>query len=174
MHNLIVGITHSGKSELAKEFTRNMPPEQVVIFDPRRSANWPQGTIKFSDPKKFFEYVENAESKYVFCDEAKDFWNEGYQKEAEKLLTQSRHNGQLIFLIAQRAKMIPPTARAQCSNVFAFRQNLDDSIELAREYHSSMREIPQLPEHHFIFSNGFESSTHKLNFENYPPKIENI
>lgn len=174
MHNLVVGITNSGKTWLTKYIAQNITGANIVVYDPLKSHGWPDRAIKFTDPKKFFEYVNQVQNAYIFCDEAKNFWIDGFNVEAEKLLTQSRHSGQLVFLIAQRAKMIPPTARAQCSQVYAFRQNVDDSIALSQEYTPTMRNCTALKEHEFIASNGFQTEKMRLNFTTIPPTPEKI
>lgn len=173
MHNLLVGITNSGKSNLAKRFAKDSPHE-VIVFDPMCSTGWPDNIIKFSDPKKFFDYINQVKSALIFCDEARVFWEKGFQSEADALLTRSRHDGQLIFLIAQRAKMIPPNARAMCSRVYAFRQNVDDSIALAQEYHPLLRKCTELGKGEFIASDGYHAEHLKLNYNELPPKPEKI
>ncbi len=41
MHNLIVGITGSGKNTLAKIFTKRLESkETIVVYDPTKSEGW--------------------------------------------------------------------------------------------------------------------------------------
>jgi len=172
VHNLIVGITNTGKSNLCKNFS--ITEKQVIIFDPMQSTGWSDNAVKFSDPAKFFEYVKQQKSALIFCDEARKFWEDGFQSEADALLTRGRHDGHLLFLISQRAKMIPPNARSMCSRVYAFRQNVDDSIALAQEYHTNLRKCTELGKAEFIASDGFHAVKFKLNYDNFPPKPEKI
>ena len=81
MHSLIVGITNSGKSNLCKRFAVTDKP--IIIFDPLQSTGWPESAVKFSDPKKFFDYVAQVQSSLIFCDEARKFWEDGFQTQAE-------------------------------------------------------------------------------------------
>lgn len=57
-----------------------------------------------------------------------------YGQSMNRLATTSRKWGHRCHFIAQRAKQIDVTTRTQCSNVFVFKQSLDDTKELAKEF----------------------------------------
>lgn len=170
MHVLIVGNSYSGKTKLAQRLAANK--SRVIVYDPNRSAHWPVSAKKFSDPARFLDFVEQQESAFVFIDEAKTVWDFDSDR-ADKLVYAGRHRGLLLFLIAQRTRMVPPNSRNQCSRVFAFRQQLADAQTLADEYHPAMLGTCELPPVHFIATNGFRADAGRLDFtDGEPPRIQ--
>lgn len=173
MHNLIVGNSTSGKSELAKAIARTESAKghDVIVYDPLKSKGWPENAIKFSDPKMFLLKMEHAESAFVFVDEAKTLF-EYDESEANKLLYKRRHQGLMVFLIAQRTRMVPPNARNQCSRVFVFRQQKDDSKTLGEEYTAILHEAKDIPKLEFIASDGFDHVKGRLDFSSGKAEIK--
>ncbi|MEG9862955.1 MAG: hypothetical protein V6Z82_06980 [Flavobacteriales bacterium] len=181
MHNIIVGASFSGKTNLAKFFANqaHKKGEDILVFDPRKSGGWPDGAKKYSSPEKFLNDFWKLEKHHVFIDEAKVLFDFDI-KGAEKIAYQGRHNGHLVYFIGQRAmSMIPPNARNQCGKVFAFKQSKKDSDTLADEYNDILSQCVTLKKVHFIFSDGFACGKAKLVFETKendsiqkPPKIE--
>lgn len=173
MHNLILGISFSGKTQLAKRLAHQAKArgENGFVYDPLKSGGWPEGWEKFSSPRLFLERMKTAQSAHVFTDEAKTLW-EYDAPEADKLLYQRRHNGLLVYVIAQRAKMVPPNARVQCSKIYCFKQNGQDPRILADEYDEILLRTKHLREHEFIYSNGFNGGLYKLDFtKGTPPGV---
>lgn len=170
MHVLILGITFSGKSNLAKRLAANMVAkgEQVIIYDPVKTINWPDSAIKFSDPETFLKQIDFYQNAHVFLDEAKTLFDYDMEK-ATNLLSQKRHNGMLMYVIAQRANMIPPNARNMCVHVYSFKQNGTNCKILAEEYNESFLEVRTLPENVFIYSNGFKAGKFRLDYSGCNP-----
>lgn len=177
MHNIIVGASYSGKSNLAKRFAENarQKGQGILVFDPLRSNGWPESAEKYSTPEAFLDAIETVQSTHVFIDEAKVLWNHD-TKRADAVLYQKRHQGLLVYVIGQRAEgMIPPNARNQCSKIFAFRQSKKDAETLAAEYGELLLNITKLPKNEFIFSDGFSGGRARLNYDaGLPPTIESI
>lgn len=164
MHTLIVGINKSGKSKLAMSFAARKDGEHIVVFDPTRSDGWPTGSMKFSDPEAFLDYIEEAESKYVFIDEAKTLWD--FDKDrAEALVYRGRHRGLYLFLIAQRTRMISPNGRNMCTRIFAFKQQKADAKVLADEYGEIMLTVQHVEPLQFVFTDGHKYQTGYLDFD---------
>lgn len=166
MHTLIVGASYSGKSKLAKRFaaTAEKRGEKIVVYDPLKTADWPDSAIKYSNPERFLDEVWDYENVHVFVDESKTLFD--YDKtRAEKLAYLGRHGGRLVYFIGQRAmSMIPPNARNQCGKVFAFKQSKKDSEVLADEYSEIFMRCPRLPKIHFVASDGFNDVSGRLDF----------
>lgn len=177
VHNIIVGASYSGKSNLAKRFAHNanLAGQNVIVFDPLRSNGWPERAEKYSTAEAFLNAIETAQSSHVFIDEAKVLWNHD-TKRADAVLYQKRHQGLLVYVIGQRAEgMIPPNARNQCSKIFAFRQSRKDAETLAAEYGEQLLGITKLPKNEFIFSDGFSGGRARLNYDaGIPPVIERV
>jgi len=169
MHILIVGISFSGKSNFAKSLAAQQ--SRVIVFDPLKSSGWPSHAQKYSDPEHFLKVISTAQNAHVFVDESKMLWDAN-PKEADKLLYNRRHQGLLIYLIAQRTNMIPPNGRNMCSRVFAFKQQKFDADILAQEKTEEFRQLPRIEKNHFIGSDGFNTSFYSLDYSNgLPPKI---
>lgn len=166
MHILIVGQITSGKSNLAKYFASMQ--DAVIVYDPLKSTGWPEHAIKFSDPEKFLEFIKTARDSYVYIDEAKTLADYD-EKRFNEILYKRRHQGLLVYLIAQRTKMVKPNARNQCARVFAFKQSPDDAKELAEDFHSGIVNCAKVEKDNFIVADVFMSEQYKLNYETYPP-----
>lgn len=177
MHNLIVGASYSGKTNLAKRFAADAANagQNVLVYDPLKSTGWPKSARKISDPEIFFEAVAVAKSAHVFIDEAKSLWNYDTHR-SDQILYQRRHQGLLVYLIGQRAEgMIPPNARNQCSKLFAFKQSKKDAETLALEYtQPSLMEMQKLQRGEFVATDSYGVSHFKLNYktDGQPPIIE--
>lgn len=174
MHILIVGQSTSGKSNLAKRFAKDNfdAGHSIIVYDPLKSSGWPVGenVTKFADPEKFLRHLETAQNAFVFIDEAKTLWDYD-ERRANKVLYTRRHQGLLIFLIAQRAKMVRPNARDQCSRVFAFKQSIDDARELAAEFHEDIINCAKVENGEFFVSDPFSIEKLRLDYSDYPPQL---
>ena len=170
MHNLIVGITYTGKTNLCKSIAHNSD-KNIIVYDPLSSTGWGDNAIKFSSPDKFFKYIETAQNAFVFVDEGKTLWDVN-PKEADKLLYKRRHQGLLTFVIAQRTMMIPPNARNMCSKVFAFKQRKNDCDILREEYGEAFAQCLNLELGEFIATDGFNVSRMYLDYSQFPPLIK--
>lgn len=167
MHNLIVGITYTGKSNLVKSIVNNTDKD-VIVYDPLSSSGWGDKAIKFESIDKFFKYLETAKNAYVVVDEGKTLWDNN-PKEADKLLYRRRHQGLLVFVIAQRTMMIPPNARNMCSKVFAFKQRKNDCDILCEEYGEEFKNCLNLELGEFIATDGFNVERFYLDYSGNPP-----
>lgn len=173
MHRLIVGNSTTGKSNLAKRFAHDAHArgQNVIVYDPLASRDWPDSATKFQSPEQFLSHVEKAQSAHVFVDEAKTLWDTDH-KRADALLYRRRHQGLLVYVIAQRTRMVPPNARNQCSVIYAFRQQKIDADILRDEYHESLTDAMRLKAGHFIASDGFTFSRMALDYaRGMPPSI---
>jgi hypothetical protein len=174
MHILTVGNSYTGKTNLNKRLAMDALArnQNVIVFDPLKGSGWPGGSVKFSSPELFLQHVSRAESSHVFVDEAKILWDHDY-KRADRLLYNRRHQGLLVYLIAQRTRMVPPNARNQCSKVFAFRQQKTDADILADEYHELMAKCRAFEPGQFVYSDGFHCASGRLIYSgDGPPSID--
>ena len=162
MHRLIVGNSGSGKSNLAK-YMAHQAKGSVVVLDPTKSRGWPSEAKKFSSHSRFLNWVKKAENCYVFVDEAKTLWDFDV-KEADQLLYKRRHQGILTTLIAQRATMIRPNARNQCSTVYAFKQQKMDAETLSADYNDALIACNSAGKNRFFFSNSFSMMEYELDY----------
>lgn len=141
MHTLICGVTQSGKTTLAHKLAQdfNDAGHRIVVYDPvgtpTAAGGWPTSAVQFDDADEFLEYMKIPEVMHchVFIDEASDIFSIG-QKDNFWLLTRGRHFGFTVYLIAQRPKLIAPSARTQCGRLYLFRLAVDDAHELGRDF----------------------------------------
>ena len=99
----------------------------------------------------------------MFIDEARSLWDYDADR-ANALVYQGRHRGLLFFILAQRAKMIPPNARNQCSKVIAFRQS-DDDAKLLSSFNDALIKCNQLQSLEYIITDGFRWQQCKIKFD---------
>lgn len=141
MHALICGVTQTGKTTLAHniahEFAQN--GASIIVYDPVGSetvrGKWPESSVIFSDEHEFFEYLsrDDVNNAFVFIDEAGDIFTT-QKRENMWLLTRGRHFGFSVFMIAQRPKMILPSARSMAGVCYLFRLSSDDMRDIGRDF----------------------------------------
>lgn len=133
-HTLILGITESGKTTLAVKLAQNYKKRgiNVLVLEPFKSQKWNADFIT-DNANEFLDVVFTNKSCAIFIDESGDMIGR-YNEAMNKLATVSRHYGHNSHFICQRATMINPTIRSQCSNIFLFKQSLDDAKILSKEY----------------------------------------
>ena len=143
IHELICGVTQTGKTTLAREKARKVAAMKngpiVIIYDPvlteTAGGDWPDNAHVFNQRDAFIIYLESirdgkttlgSERGYaVFVDEADLIFSHS-QRENDWCLTKGRHVGMQFFLMTQRPKMIAPNVRGQCGIAYVFRLSRSD------------------------------------------------
>jgi energy-coupling factor transporter ATP-binding protein EcfA2 len=153
VHSLIVGMTESGKSTLAKllasELTKKK--QKVVVLDPLLDS-WDAQYVT-DNVDELIEYLKKADNRecHVFVDESGEVFNEGRDRTYAFLTTRSRHYGHSVTLIGQRYIQLPKTMRDQCGRAYVFTQSLSDGQELSAEWNKpELLGVSQLPQLHFF------------------------
>jgi hypothetical protein len=148
-HTLICGVTESGKTTLAHALASRLAASGagIVAFDPVGSmtagGGWPPGAIVFDDLEEFMAYMDRPDvnNAHVFIDEAGEVFNIG-ARENFWLLTRGRHFGLHCYMIAQRPKMLAPSARTQAARAYLFRLSPDDLREIGADFgHGGLEKI---------------------------------
>lgn len=134
MHVLIVGMTGSGKTTMAKRLCRAYRAKGIksIVLDPLHDPGWPADAVT-SDPERFLEWARLSQQCALFIDESGEMIGH-YEKQMFWLATRSRHYGHKAHFITQRANQLSPTVRDQCSNLIAFAMSHQDCQTLAREF----------------------------------------
>lgn len=161
-HTLILGITESGKTTLAKKLAANYKARNVpvLVLEPFKSASWGADLIT-DDPRHFLKVVFSNKSCAVFVDEGGRMIGR-YSKVMDDLATIARHYGHNSHFITQRAAQISTTIRDQCVNVFAFKQSADDGKILANRYVDDLfLSVPNLRQGEYIAKIGFDGKSFK-------------
>lgn len=125
-HSLILGMTESGKTTLAKALAKNYQQEgiKVLVLDPLSDPDW-GADFQTSNQDEFLEVYWNSKRCMAFIDEAGESVGR-YNKVMEKTATRGRHWGHSNHYISQRGTQIAATIRDQCSNLFLFTSSLKD------------------------------------------------
>lgn len=109
--------------------SKNIP---VLVLDPDKRKEWGADFIT-DDPEFFLETVKLNKKCALFVDESGSMIGR-YSGAMAWLATNSRKWGHKAHFLAQRARQIDPLVRNQCSNVFVFKQSVDDSKIIASEF----------------------------------------
>ena len=130
---LIVGVSESGKTELAKRLIKESSIP-VFIRDPI-GASWPRMTARFetSDELRLLLDAQKKAPCIVVIDEAADFFAVG-QRENHWIFTRGRHDAMLPIAIGQRIKMMAPNIREQATDLYVFESSIEAGEILAEAY----------------------------------------
>jgi len=133
-HSLILGMTESGKTTLAKSLAaayraKGIP---VLVLDPLHDPGW-ECDFKTDDMDEFLHVFWNSRQCMVFIDEAGEAVGQ-FDKVMHPTATKGRHWGHSVHYISQRGTMIAKTVRDQCSHMMLFATSLADSKIHANEW----------------------------------------
>lgn len=170
MHTLICGVTESGKTTLARALAAELEKagENLIVYDPVHTrtikGGWPASSVIFSDQDSLFDYLsrDDVSDAHIFIDEAGDVFNLG-QRYNMWLLTRGRHFGFSVTMIAQRPKMIAPSARGQVSRVYMFRLAQQDAREIGADMGHSALEKINLDKGDFLILDSGQASMKRAN-----------
>lgn len=140
-HTLIVGVTESGKTTLAREIARELATKKqnVIVYDPvgtaTKGGGWPKEAKVFTEEAEFWKYInrDDVGHAHVFVDEAGDMFNMS-KPGNHWLLSRGRHYGFFVFMICQRPTMIAPTTRTQASTCYMFRLATTDAKAICADW----------------------------------------
>lgn len=107
-----------------------------------QDPDWPTA-YRFTDGAQFLACAQRSTRCMLFLDEAGETIGH-HNRELFWCATRARHLGHVSHFCAQRAAMIHPTVRSQCTRLILFRVSRADADELAREW--ARDEIAQAPE----------------------------
>lgn len=132
-HNLIVGMTESGKSTLAKIFASEFRKRKitVAVLDPLHDE-W-DCDFQTADSDEFLAWCKKNKSAMLFIDEGSTAIGR-YNPEMEWLATQSRHWGHSSFFICQRGPQLSPNVRDQASKLYLFACSRSDAENFANTW----------------------------------------
>lgn len=135
-HGLILGMTESGKTTLAKYLASKLKKagKKIIVFDSMNNPGWDCDYKAESIYALLWILKEKKwRQSYVFIDEASNHCGH-HDKHAIWLATQSRHWGHSCFFITQRGSLLSKTIREQCSFLYLFSCSKSDAQILANEW----------------------------------------
>lgn len=153
-HWLIVGMTLSGKTSLAKELSKKYTASGVscIVLDHLRDPGWSAAHV-FVDAGDFLDYVRDpalCRRCALFVDESGESLDKN-DKRYRWLTTTSRHHGHRTHIIGHRAESIDRTTRSQCTTLAAFSLALTDAKQYARDFNApELLDCPSLAQGEYI------------------------
>jgi len=136
-HSLILGMTQSGKTTLARRMVKDYSRKGIscLILDPLKDPAWKKAGARYvtDDGEHFLTVVLRSQSCAIFVDESGEAIGR-YARDLKALATRSRHYGHNAHFLSQRAVDVDKTVRDQCANLFCFRVSKKDAETLANEY----------------------------------------
>jgi hypothetical protein len=125
-HGLILGMTESGKTTLAKQMAREIRARTipVIVLDPMGDPGW-ECDFRTSDPKRFLDVFWQSRRCVAFIDEAGESVGR-FDDLMVRTATKGRHWGHSCFYISQRGAQLSRTVRDQCSHLYLFTTALND------------------------------------------------
>ena len=135
-HQLIFGMTESGKTTLAKRLAAEYKSKGigVLVLDPLHDPDW-QADFKTDSPEVFLNVFWKSRRCAAFIDEAGDCVGQ-YDDLMIRTATRGRHWGHSCHYISQRGALLARTVRDQCGGLFLFCTALDDCKLYAKEWNS--------------------------------------
>ena len=138
-HKLIVGVTESGKSTLARKMEADSNQRGIVsvIYDPTLNPAW-CGDIVTADEDDFFFFLREVHEKkkcsiLAIVDEADTIMSMSHRHNWW-LFMRGRHFGIEAIAITQRPTLVAPTVRNNTSELYAFQIPKSDAQALADDF----------------------------------------
>lgn len=158
MHSLIVGITTSGKTTLAKQMASSYRRKgrPVLVHDVLLSK-WDADFVT-DDMSLFMKNAQENHNCMLFIDESSEAIGR-YNRETFWLATRSRHQGHVAHFILQRYADINKTVRDQCSRLFTFRISTYDAKCLCDDWaNEKLIGASRLDKYVFIYTSRFSQA----------------
>lgn len=155
-HALILGMTMSGKTTLAKALAVEYRAAgvKVGVLDPLGDPGW-NADFRTGDAEEFLRMFWQSRQCAWFIDESGDMVGQ-FDKAMAQTATKGRHWGHRVHFISQRGTQLARTVRDQCSNLFLFTTSLDDSKVHANEWNKpELRTAYTLPQGHYFYTDRF-------------------
>lgn len=132
-HSLVIGITQSGKSTLAKLMAERWlrAGHEVGVLDPL-GDEWPASWAT-TDAEYFLHLAKRRTRCFLIVDESGVSVGL-HNGPMQWLTTTGRHLGHACYFLAQRAVQLPLTLRENCVNLFAFALGPKDARLLAETW----------------------------------------
>lgn len=148
-HNLIIGMTESGKTTLAKLVCSEAKKKGVktAVLDPLHDE-W-DCDFQTSNQDEFLTYVRSNQKHMLFIDESGTSIGR-YNPAMEWLATTSRHLGHSCWFIMQGSAQVMPIIRTNCSKCFLFATDARMTDIIASEFcEPELRAMPTADKLHF-------------------------
>lgn len=155
-HSLVVGMTQSGKSTLARILAKGVRASgrKVAVLDALKDPKWNVDFLT-DDSGEFLEYAKANRGHLLIVDESATSMNKN-DKENAWLATTARHYGHRSLFITHRVTQIDPTIRGNCDKLYVFATGPKDAEIAAEEFNEPiLRKLPNIPKGSFVVVSRF-------------------
>lgn len=158
-HSLIVGMTLSGKTTLARILAKTLKKQtgrKVAVLDSLRDPKWEADFITDSS-EEFLTYAQSNRGHLLIVDESGTTLNK-FDRANSWLATTARHLGHRSFFITHRVTQIDPVIRGNCDKLYVFATGPKDARLAAEEFNEPMLlDLPKIPKLVFVEVSRFGS-----------------
>ena len=176
-HVLILGMTESGKTTLAKKLCKDYQKRDIgcIVLDPLQDPGWsdtPDSDLFFqtTDKDQFLASVKASQRCAVFIDESGESVGQ-YDTQMHWLATRGRHYGHNCHFLSQRGQQIAKTVRDQCGRLYLFCCSFTDGKILADEWNKpELRDASELPQGEFFIVQRFGGTEIASAFDDKPAR----
>lgn len=155
-HSLILGMTESGKTTLAKGLcdAYRRAGYNTLVLDPMNDPAW-NASYRTSRVDDFLRVFWANRQCFAFIDEAGESVGR-FDDLMIKTATKGRHWGHSCHYLSQRGAQLSRTVRDQCSHLFLFTTALDDCKIHANEWNKpDLRTAHTLPQGTYFHATRF-------------------
>ena len=155
-HSLILGMTESGKTTLAKKLAEHYKSRGigVLVLDPMNDPGW-ACDYQSTNVDEFLNVFWQSRQCAVFIDEAGEAVGQ-FDTVMHRTATKGRHWGHSCHYLSQRGVQIARTVRDQCGHLFLFTTAFGDSKIHANEWNKQdLRQANILAQGHYYHATRF-------------------
>lgn len=157
-HSLIIGMTESGKTTLAKLIVKNAKKKKIktAVLDPLKDPHF-GADFNTANQEEFLAWIKKNKSAVLVIDEAGTSVGR-YNTAMEWVVTTSRHLGHSSILICQGAAQLSPLVRGQCTVCYLFSSTLATLKTISEDFNApELLKIGRLTRGEFYLVSRYES-----------------
>ena len=134
-HAIIAGQTQVGKTTFAKKLAESL--KRVAVFEVEYKTKW-KGDIVYqtTDIEMLMVFAKSNVRCNIFIDDSEEATDR--DRKYNFFATRARHFGHSCYFLMQRPTQVLPTVRHNCSAVYCFRLNPEDSEQLSIDFNEPL------------------------------------
>lgn len=156
MHTIIIGMTESGKTSIAKMICEGLKKKKkkTAVLDPLLDPDWDADFIT-ADKDEFITHCKAQQNLYIFIDEGSESVGR-YDTTMQWFATQSRHWGHSCFFISQGITQMSPIIADQSSRAIVFSVSYTNIDIIAEKWNMpELRKVPRMEKGEFYVIDRF-------------------